>query len=302
MHNYADANKCFPGFRNNVTPAALDKTKVPTPASWVVVILPFMDNKEKYDYWSKNIYTPAQFDPKYSNQGIGMITALVCPSMRGNDDNLNYGVNTGQNSNANGMNSSQAQGPFLSNRPEEGVCLDQYVNPSASPAVKGVPARVSVDYVETHDGTTNTILLGENCNNPYRIANNVHIYWNKVAGASPYSDTASIAQTAENWGINWKGNTPIPDTTSPMPTGYTPKANVFATNEKISSFHTGDIAVVSFCDGSQANMRLEIDGTVFARLLMPYDRGGYAINMNTPKATIQDTKPVEPLDESSFRQ
>jgi hypothetical protein len=269
-----------------------------------VVLMPYMENKDIYDYWTKNIYTPIQFDPKYSNQTLGMVSMLLCPSARSKIDNLSYGVNIGQNSVATGID-AKGQGtsspiqlpPFISNRAEEGVCLDQYVNPLV-PAVKGVPARVSIDYVSTHDGTSCTILLAENNNNAYRIANNIHIFWNRVEGSSPWSDVASIAQTAENLGVNWKGLTPIPDTMTPLPNGYVP--NQFSTTDKISSFHSGGIVEVCFCDANVMSLRTDIDATVFARLLIPFDRGKYAADMATTP-TLVDTDKLEPLPESLYR-
>jgi prepilin-type N-terminal cleavage/methylation domain-containing protein len=307
MHNYMDVQKSFPGFRNNVPPAVPDKTKVPTPASWVVVLLPFMDGKDKYDYWSQNIYGDPTlvFDAKYSNQNAGLISTLVCPSTRGSQDNLSYGVNTGQNSHASGASADPQQGtssivtlpPFISNRQEEGLCLDQYVNPLVAP-VRGVPAKVSIDYVDTKDGTSCTILLGENNNNAFRIANNVHVFWNHIEGANAtdYADAGKIADTAEKLGINWKGLTPLPASAG--------VSNAFAASAKISSFHTGSIVMVAFCDANVNSLRTDIDPDVFARLMMPYDRGGYALDMNSPP-TLKKTGPpdfnLEPLDESRFR-
>ena len=296
IQSYVDAQKSFPGFRNNVPPAAFDKTKVPTPASWAVVILPYMEGKDKYEYWAQNIYTPTLFDPAYSNQAIGLISAFLCPSVRGKQDNLSYGVNTGQNSHT--CSNALCLLPFLSNRPEEGVCLDQYVNPLTNPPVKGVPARVSIDYVSSHDGTTCTLLLTENNKNAYRIANNIHIFWNKIEGSSPFSDVDSIAKTAENLGFNWYGLTPIPSSASWKPADA---INQYATSDKLSSFHTGGIVVATFCDASNTNLRTDIDETVYARLLMPYDRGSYAKDMNSPTPTLVDTKQLQPLEESSFR-
>lgn len=297
LQGYADVQKCFPGFRNSVPPAVPDtsRTKVPTPVSWAVAIFPFMENKEKYDYWAQNIYDPTQFD-KYSNQTTGLVPTFLCPSGRNNQDNLSYGLNTGQNSNAGSVTVTPQ--PFLSNRQEEGVSLDQYVNPLV-PAVKGVPAKVSIDYVSTRDGTSCTLMLAENNNSAFRTARSIHILWNHIEGASPYSDTASISQNAENFGINWKGLSPIPVTATPKPAKYVDP--VFSTTDKLSSCHSGGIVQVSFCDSSGTSMRTDIDPTVLARLMMPYDRGGYAVDMNTPAPTLVDTKALDPLDESTFR-
>jgi prepilin-type N-terminal cleavage/methylation domain-containing protein len=306
---FAEVERSFPGFRNNVPPAAFDKTKVPTPASWAVVIFPFMEMKEKHEFWSKNIYATNPYAPggafdQYSNQMMGSVPMFMCPSARRTPDNLTYGVNTGQNCQVPPDRMQQSTGilpSFISNRVEEGVCLDRYVNPLANPPVKGVPANISVDYVSSHDGTTNTLLLAENNNSTYRNDNNIHIFWNRIEGVSPWNDPLAIAQTAENLGINWYGMTPIPATLTPLPQGYVPSA--FKTNDKISSSHSGGIVVATFCDGSGMYLRTEIDETVYARLLMPYDRGSYATDMPQPptKPTLVDTKALQPLDESAFR-
>jgi prepilin-type N-terminal cleavage/methylation domain-containing protein len=298
---FAEVNKSFPGFRNNVPPAAIDRTKIPTPASWAVVIFPYMEQKDRFDFWAKNIYVTTPYAPggvfdQYSNQAMGSVPMFLCPSAQNKPDNLSYGVNTGQNCALRDANQSQPY--FISNRAEEGVSLDRYVNPLANPPVKGVPANVSIDFVSGRDGTSCTLLLGENNHNAYRLANSIHIFWNRIEGASPYNDPTSITQTAENLGINWKGMTPIPDNFTPKPTGYV--ASQYATTDKISSSHSGGIVVVSFCDGSQTSLRTDIDATVYARLLMPYDHGKYATDMADPP-TLVDTTNLQPLDESTFR-
>ncbi len=305
---YAEVQKSFPGFRSNVPPAASDRTKIPAPVPWAVAISPYMEQKEKFDFWAQNIYATNPYSAtgvfnQYSNQNMGSVPIFLCPSARNKPDNLSYGVNTGQNSRV--VMEKGLQPGFISNRAEEGVCLDQYVNPLASPPVKGVPARVNIDYVSTHDGTSCTLLLAENNNNTFRKANNVHIFWNMIwgstpttPGTSPYSDADSIGQTAENLGINWKGLTPIPETLTPKPTGYV--ANQFPTTDKLSSSHSGGIVMALFCDGSSNSLRTDIDPTVYARIMIPFDRGGYAIDMNTTP-TLVDTKALPTLDESTFR-
>jgi hypothetical protein len=276
-----------------------------------VMIFPFMEVKEKNDFWARNVYTTTPYGPtgvfeQYSNQAMGSVPMFICPTARRTPGNLCYGVNTGQNSHAAGPDrSSQGSAgvvqlpPFISNRAAEGVCLDRYVNPLASPPVQGVPANVSVDYVSANDGTTSTLMLAENNNNAVREAASLNIFWNRIEGDSPWNDVTGIAQTAENLGINWYGLTPIPADLTPQPTGYVP--NKFITTDKVSSSHSGGIVVATFCDGSGTYLRTEIDPTVFARLLMPYDRGGYAKDMNQPTPTIVDTKPLSPLDESTYR-
>jgi prepilin-type N-terminal cleavage/methylation domain-containing protein len=293
MLGYVEAQKTFPGFRNNVTPTVLDRTKVPTPASWVVVLMPYMEGKEKYDYWAQNIYDPTQFD-KYSNQQLGLISSFFCPSQRRQQENLSYGVNAGQNCSIpdKGTQGGGPGTPFISNRGAEGVCLDQYVNPTVA-AVQGVPARMTIDFISTRDGTSCTILMGENNNNTLRKNNNVQSFWNHVEGASPYNTPASIGLTAELWGINWKGLTPL-QTTPPNAAGVT---NQFNTADKLSSCHSGGISIVSLCDGSQMNFRTEVDATVFARLMMPYDRGDYAKDMNSPNPGVIKTSGTAPPDD-----
>jgi prepilin-type N-terminal cleavage/methylation domain-containing protein len=297
LQNYAEVNKSYPGFRNNVPPEALNRAKVPTPASWAVMIFPYMEQKDKFDYWARYVYTPNPYATggvyeKYSNRNEGLISALVCPSARADQGNLSYGVNTGQYSNACSL--ALCVGPFVSNRAEEGICLDQYVDPTAASPVKGVPARVSIDYISSHDGTSNTLLIAENNNNPYRAANKVFCYWNKIEGDTPWNESTNQGSTltAEHLGINWKG---ISIVGTPGP---------FVTSDKITSSHSGGMVMVSYCDGSQSVLRPDIDPIVFARLMMPFDRGNYAIDMKTPPTLADPTlvHDLTPLDESSFRQ
>jgi prepilin-type N-terminal cleavage/methylation domain-containing protein len=300
--SYADIQKSFPGFRNNVPPETPDKTKIPAPASWAVVIFPYMEQKEKFDFWAKKIYEVAAYTPtgafgQYSNQQMGSIPMYLCPSARNTPDNLSYGMNTGQNSRINLQ--GETQSGFISNRAEEGVCLDQYVNPLANPPVVGVPARVSIDFVSSRDGTSNTLLMAENNNNTYRKENGIHVFWNMIQGPSPYNNPDDIGQTAETLGINWKGISPIPADFTPLPPGYV--ASALTTTDKISSAHSGGIVVATFCDGSANSLRTDIDPTVYARLLMPFDRGKYAKDMNTPTPTLIETKDLVPVDESAFR-
>jgi hypothetical protein len=302
MQCYSDAKKSVPGFRNNV-PAdkpPRDKQTSPTPASWVVMLFPYMEQKEKYLWWSQHIYDPDPYAPptetspggvfeRYSNQTTGLVPCLLCPSVAGEKYNLSYGVNTGQNARAANLSNPPIQ--FASNRPAEGVCLDQYFNPLAPSQIKGAPAKVSIDYIQIHDGTSNTLLIAENNKNPYRLKRNIEIYWNRVETDAPWNDIPTdVSLTAENLGVNWFGIKIVG------------AAGWLGAIDKISSCHPG-IVVVSFCDGSQSSLNTSIDSVVYARLLMPFDRGGYAIMMHflPLPPTIQQTETLEPLDESSFR-
>lgn len=304
---YAEVQKSFPGFRGNVPPAKFDKTKIPAPASWAVLVAPYMEAKEKFDFWAKNVYVTPPYGAggifeQFSNRMAGSVPIFLCPSARSTQDNLSYGVNTGQNSRID-IQETQGrvlQSGFISNRAEEGICLDQYVNPTAPTPVKGVPARVSIDYVSSHDGTSCTLMLTENNNNTFRKDNKIAIYWNRIEGASPFSDPDSIGQTAQNLGVNWKGLTPIAEDFTPKPTGYDSQLYVLTTTDKISSAHSGGIVVATFCDGSANNLRTDIDKSVLARLMMPYDRGKYAQDMATTP-TLIDTTLLPTLDESKYR-
>jgi prepilin-type processing-associated H-X9-DG protein len=140
--------------------------------------------------------------------------------------------------------------------------------------------------------------MGENNNNLYRNNAGKYRFWNIIEGATPYSDPNSIAQTAENLGINWYGNSPIPPTPTPTVPGYV--ANKYQTTEKISSYHSGGIVIVAFCDGSTHYLRNDIEPNVLARLMMPYDVGKYAVSMGT-NPTLVETKGLMPLTDSEYR-
>ena len=59
---------------------------------------------------------------------------------------------------------------------------------------------------------------------------------------------------------------------------------------------------MSFCDASETNLRTDIDATVFARLLMPFDRGKYATDMNSPTPTLVDHEQTRTLARVGFPQ
>jgi hypothetical protein len=307
MIGYAEVQKSFPGYRGNVQPKTPDRTKVPAPAPWAIAVFPYMEEDQKTKEWALNIYAANPYGTNgvftlYNRIEGGGVSVFICPSdplsASNGLSNLSYGVNTGQNARVPSSTAASASlTTFISNRAEEGVCLDHYVNPLVKPPLKGIPSRVSIDYVSSHDGTTSTILMGENNNNTYRNNAGKGRYWNIIEGTTPYNNADSIALTAENLGINWYGNSPIPPTFTPLPTGYV--ANKYQTTEKISSYHPG-IVIVTFCDGSTHDLRNDIEPNVLARLMMPFDRGKYAANMAaTP--TLVDTKGLMPLTDSDYR-
>jgi prepilin-type N-terminal cleavage/methylation domain-containing protein len=281
MQGYDGAYRSLPGYRNNIPPKTPVANQAPTPVSWVVMLFPFMELKDRYDFWTEHAYDPpTAFDAKYANLTAGLVPVLICPSASGIQNNLHYGVNTGQNS-----RDPKAGQPFISNRSEEGVCLDQYVNPQ-SPSNK--PVRVSLDYISSHDGTSTTLLIAENNNNPLKIAQATTFksFWSN-AGLTDSSSDADLGLAAENLGINWKGPTPL-------------AANGYTTRDKLSSFHSGGMVVASFCDARQAVLRPDIDPIVYARLLMPYDRGGFATATRAQPPQNQYPTPLDPLNSSDF--
>jgi prepilin-type N-terminal cleavage/methylation domain-containing protein len=167
MLNFESGKKYFPGY---VNPLGTDSTSgsassntratfasvdnMAKPVSWAVLLLPLLERKDLYDAISSDttsVWNSTDLSLPVTTQNI-----LVCPSDSQSSGGpwLSYVVNRGRN----GVN----------NYPEIGVCLNLYSNRDGVRATDDVniPAKVSVDFISAHDGTTNTLLISESLLTP----------------------------------------------------------------------------------------------------------------------------------------
>jgi prepilin-type processing-associated H-X9-DG protein len=149
MIEYEQGRKSFPGYLNffggasSATSSGIAQNGVNV--SWVVPLLPFLGKNDVYN----------SLQTVVNNNTVGnwqhpTVAGLVCPSdlpdtLGMGSTTLGYVVNRGRN----GWNSS----------PAVGVCFDQTLKTTAGAPIP--VAQVGLDYLTSHDGSTNTLLLAE---------------------------------------------------------------------------------------------------------------------------------------------
>lgn len=145
MQQFDNSRNKLPGFVNEV---GTDPNKQSTRlrASWVVMLLPYMEQNRIWDEWNLNhrpIITPIEIATCPTNAQ----TIVGYPS-------LSYVVNTGQHINTSDDGAADTQ------RAGNGLCYDlSRLRPDTGPTQK---IQLSLDYVVSHDGASNTMMLSEN--------------------------------------------------------------------------------------------------------------------------------------------
>jgi prepilin-type N-terminal cleavage/methylation domain-containing protein len=170
MVNFESGRRFFPGYINSFQMSG--SATVNVPMTWVAMILPLMDRKDVYDKLqglaggtsssggstTVSISIPTGENPLLFNR------SLVCPSDVPTMDSVPISGGTGIYNNTwlgyvcnRGRNRYYDENtPSLnSDKPWQGVCLNNYQD------ANGLTARVSMDYLGSHDGATNTLLLSE---------------------------------------------------------------------------------------------------------------------------------------------
>jgi prepilin-type N-terminal cleavage/methylation domain-containing protein len=154
---YADSNEMFPGYSNELGYAGAPIKN----ASWVVMILPFIEQNALWEQWSK------------PSEGIGrlaQIEVLVCPSRPSVSDNmaaLSYVVNAG-----NIDNEPQDVCDHRLERPGNGMFFDRSRmsekdqreltdKSDGCKATEDSKIKMTFAYVQAVDGATSTLMLAE---------------------------------------------------------------------------------------------------------------------------------------------
>ena len=278
MMTYESSHRYFPGYANWI---GQNHT---IPGSWIVALLPMLEKTDMYNLWSSNV-TFAQM-PVGSVAGVNpYMKMLICPT--DSPDNTtdawcSYVCNRG----CNGWNY-----PYL------GVCMDQA---TPAPVMGGLvvpPVTVSLDYINSHDGSSTTLLLAESL-----LTNPVNTNSSQVF--VPRQDLATHAINTAKWttpASNAKGTGPTGGTTNANSLLKAPSAQQNGTaypgtptndmeaavgfewsqwsatppakiSDKILSRHPGGV-IVSFCDGHQQFLADNLDANTFLMLMTPYGNG-----------------------------
>lgn len=164
MIGYDGTQSKLPGYVNSVGTVNAAK-----PASWVVPILPYMDQNQLYDTWTKG-----------NNPLVRQLEVLICPSDQAGaaEGALSYVVNGGW------------YNPSLSDIPNDqnlanGAFFDRYT--------PGANTTMSLNFMSSSgsDGASNTLMLSENIladswNAPNAAKYHFAFVWQGTSGDAPY--------------------------------------------------------------------------------------------------------------------
>ena len=283
MHNFASSNKSrlpasayFPGVSGS---AANYEGR-----SWVIELLPFMDQQGTYDRWDKGLewsdnstIAPAPTGKGYSNLSLGndlSVEALTCPNDESSfqvSGGLTYVVNVGFGdatlTNATGVvEHSFTAEPFdWDGNGTGGDPTDQTITQATGvfwPEFGSVGAtrNASATLGKIYDGTSNTLMLGENIKSGVVGTNFADPRTRASAFMFPLNATAVTSGSLNDIpAIGTGGGAPYPNGSKDAVQGNAPY---------LTSAHPG-IVVVAMVDGSAKTISEGIDKTVYTSLLTP---------------------------------
>jgi len=298
--NYDTANRELPAYGKALTPASLN---YPLPddrpflepyahmkvldssraidVSWAVLLFPYLEHNDLWEMWSdpemmapeKGGYVQLRVPLKILHCPSAAEKVFAAPNQRrikqlpvwGNGPPLDYVANTGVaegGSTASGCigRQTQATGVFFNHQ--------SWV---IGPKIKG-----SMDYINSHDGTSNTLMFSEN------------LQATRYIPTSIYDDEGPVGLTAArrvilpaDVGMIWDG---LLDGSS-SPTPPTLAINVGtddlldAEDNYLAPWHARpsskhpNVVVVSFCDGHVTTLTQQTDYQIVRHLMTPYGKG-----------------------------
>lgn len=260
--------------------------------SWVVEILPFMDQQSTFDRWNKALpwddtTVGAGGSSNMSLASDLYIEALACP----NDDSafqvpggLSYVANAGFGSETVGADSSvpreghahfntaldwNSNGDVSANDIEDqeitfrtGVFWPNFSN---TPFVEGLCKNKCFAPGKIYDGSSNTVMLGENTNAGQTNWANPSL--NSCGFMFPLENGPSTATSTDRASLVLLNNAPggIKPDTLPYPNQRKsgPEGAPY-----LNSNHPG-VVVISMCDGSARILNESVDQRVYTKLITP---------------------------------
>ena len=247
---YELAKDRLPGYVNTVDANAPDDVRIQV--SWATVLLPYLGRTDLWRLWRDGNLI----------DGNVFIKQLVCPSnapssIVAGSPPLSYVINAGliDTFPTSGRNTtsdsrllpvselSRDGGSLVPREAYNGTC--HYLLTNQSGSLGGLT--VSVEYVSSHDGAQNTLLLAENL---------IEKSW----AVNPEIITPSPMSSEKAWGFCWEWATDLNDENTGL--------NKWRIDRHISSNHPGKV-IVSFCDGHQYQLSNNIHYRVYQHLMTP---------------------------------
>jgi prepilin-type N-terminal cleavage/methylation domain-containing protein/prepilin-type processing-associated H-X9-DG protein len=288
--NFEARGRGFPGFAEWICTSTTTPTDGPAAinVSWVVMLLPVMDRQDLWNRWNDANLNPRDMLLQ------SYLPTLVCPSNPPEAINqattttpgttwLGYAVNTGIAD----VNPTSGTGPtrtttagsyFVTSAPGgsdtgiwDGFACGLFFD-HQSTSGRQRQRGPTMEYIGSHDGTTNTILLAENLQ--------ATSYVPAVAGVRRAITEADVGMiwdgrvgldtsTGNPWGTPTGTNYACMALNACMtdPLGYTAGSNDLY-HARPASRH-GGVVIVAFADGHEQQLRTDVDYQVFRHLMTP---------------------------------
>jgi prepilin-type N-terminal cleavage/methylation domain-containing protein/prepilin-type processing-associated H-X9-DG protein len=200
--SYDTTQSRLPGYINDVFDPTSQKVngqyRAARQASWVVMLFPYMEQKQLWDRWNS-------FQTNLTPEDAPEITLLECPSDAPEAPGqpwLNYVANAGW-----ALNDTTRSGPTQNvENLANGVFMDLSQNPNAcGSATDGRETALrqqgSLSYLSSNDGTSKTILFTENLNAQFWVyGNNSGLFVESAGKPSQFADSKGF------FGFVWHNN------------------------------------------------------------------------------------------------
>jgi prepilin-type N-terminal cleavage/methylation domain-containing protein len=277
MHNFESSHEVLPGWGNHIVTADVDQTDQTSQpdltnqgleqrvinASWVIPILPQIEQGNLWDIWRDRSATSRPRNP---------IKILVCPSDTPPSQNLavvSYVVNCGR------------YDPSLQTGFDRRECGVFHNQQSSVPAQYQVEE--SIGYISDHDGSGSTVLLSENIFPPEGHELYPRLYVPLDDGGTPTDPTDDLRRLVLEQDVGFvywpdTASPPNPPSPPPHPACYingqmrNPPSGVdMPYGLRPSSFHPGGVNMC-FGDRSARFVSETINYHVYRQLMAPDDQ------------------------------
>jgi prepilin-type processing-associated H-X9-DG protein len=276
--SFTTSKQYFPGYVNSVAQNSPNIKAV----SFVVPLLPFLDNNALYGKWNDPTITWLQAytgDATSGTSGVTSIEVLNCPSDPPEQTQLaplSYVVNAGELSNAvipSNSTSAVANAAIRKMR-ASGVCHNLFVDPpGTNPPTNKYPVKVTPGYLDGGDGSSMTLLATENMQAQDWVLGLGPQSANSLPSNPPAQPTNATAALVNQWaryncGFVWT-NTNAPTSSDPRQINIERNAQPQPTTyiySRPSSNHPGGVVAV-FCDGHTRFIGEDVNYKVFKQLM-----------------------------------
>ncbi len=229
--------------------------------SWVVPLLPYLEKSDLYNIMTTSGITNTTWTIN--------VSVLVCPSdaLKVNSTTyvnpLSYAANSGRWD----LTTATATTPF--DWQENGIFFDQYstATNNLSSSTQWPQVKTDLGYISKHDGTSNTILLGENCDSTQ---------WQIPGGSAPMS--------ADQVSLVWQDLTTVTPALNQGVGTVNPGSGTATDNTvRPSSLHPLGFHL-TFCDGHTQFISQDIQYQVYAVLMTA--NGPYAVRSRAEAESV----------------